>query len=45
MQLKEESRGSEREREREVNKEIERRISSAVCQTMPVDVFTSIQYL
>lgn len=35
----------ERERDREVDEEIESRISSAMCQTAPVGVFTSIQYL
>lgn len=32
-------------REREVDEEIERRISSAMCQPVPVGVFTRIQYL
>lgn len=36
---------AERERDREVDEEIESRISSAMCQTAPVGVFTSIQYL
>ncbi len=41
-----ESRGrGEREGEREVDVETESRISSAMCQPVPVAVFTRIQYL